>query len=111
MVKSHFESIMKVFYYQQNTLFILDPPYLCTEAGTYKQDRYFDLVDFLTLFKLVRPPFLFFSSTKSEILRVIEFFNKQKEFNYQSFENYKRIHFKTGINKNSVYEDNLIFKF
>ena len=73
VMRESFHVLLPKFKDNPNTLFILDPPYLCTRQESYKQATYFDLIDFLRLINLTRPPYIFFSSTKSEFIRFIEY--------------------------------------
>ncbi|MFY2365620.1 hypothetical protein ACOQI8_28135, partial [Klebsiella pneumoniae] len=86
--------------------FVLDPPYLCTHQASYKQDSYFDLIDFLRLIHLTRPPYIFFSSTKSEFLRFIEWLKESQGDNWQSFDNAQIITVKASTSYSGKYEDN-----
>ena len=99
--------------YQNNpkALFVLDPPYLCTHQASYKQETYFDLIDFLRLIHLTRPPFIFFSSTKSEFVRFVDAMIEDKWDNWQAFDNYERIVVKASTSYSGKYEDNMVFKF
>ena len=90
---------------------MIDPPYLCTKQESYKQARYFDLIDFLRLINITCPPYIFFSSTKSEFIRFIEWMVEYKQNNWQAFDNINRITLKTSTSYNGKYEDNLVFKF
>ncbi|WP_410681341.1 hypothetical protein [Avibacterium paragallinarum] len=92
-------------------LFVLDPPYLCTKQNSYKMATYFDLVDFLQLIDLTRPPYVFFSSTKSEFVRFIAYMVQAKKDNWQAFDGADRIVLQTSLNYQVSYEDNLVFKF
>ncbi|WP_424408065.1 hypothetical protein [Pasteurella sp. PK-2025] len=111
VVKESFHTLLPRFYHEEKTIFVLDPPYLCTKQESYRQETYFDLIDFLRLVSLARPPFIFFSSTKSEFIRFINYLIEHKKDNYLSFEDYKRIAVKTSMNgMGGGYEDNLIYK-
>ncbi|MFC1100368.1 hypothetical protein ACFGZZ_10145, partial [Pasteurella multocida] len=79
--------------------------------AAYSMDTYFDLIDFLRLINLTRPPFIFFSSTKSEFVRFVDFMLETKTHNWESFTDYKKISINTSTNYNSKYEDNLVYKF
>ncbi len=106
-----FHSLLPRFVDKQKTLFVLDPPYLCTHQAAYSMDTYFDLIDFLRLINLTRPPFIFFSSTKSEFIRFVDFMLETKTHNWESFTNYKKISINTSTNYSGKYEDNLVYKF
>lgn len=88
-------------------LLLLDPPYLCTRQESYKQATYFDLIDFLRLINLTKPPYIFFSSTKSEFIRYLDYMQTD---NWQVFYGYERIVVKASASKDGVYEDNMIYK-
>lgn len=81
----------------------------CKQAS-YKQATYFDLVDFLRLIHLTRPPFVFFSSTKSEFVRYVDAMIEDKWDNWQTFQDYERIVVNTSTSYSGKYEDNMIFK-
>ncbi|HDL3043286.1 TPA: hypothetical protein PW245_002507, partial [Mannheimia haemolytica] len=87
------------------------PPYLCTRQESYKQANYFDLIDFLRLIDLTKPPYIFFSSTKSEFIRFIHYMVQNKKENWQAFEGAERIVVNASPSYNGKYEDNMVFKF
>ncbi|THA12934.1 hypothetical protein [Rodentibacter pneumotropicus] len=111
IVQESFHTLLPKFRNEPKALFVLDPPYLCTKQESYKQATYFDLIDFLRLIHLTRPPYLFFSSTKSEFIRFIEAMVEDKWQNWQAFEDYKRITLQTSASYSGKYEDNLVYKF
>lgn len=106
-----FHTLLPQFIADKKTLFVLDPPYLCTKQESYKQAHYFDLIDFLRLVNITRPPYIFFSSTKSEFVRFIEYMQTDKVHNWQAFDGAQRIAIKTNLNYHGEYEDNLVYKF
>ncbi|WP_019672324.1 DNA adenine methylase [Psychrobacter lutiphocae] len=67
-----FEILMSQYKTSDKTLFILDPPYVSTKQGAYALDEYFGMVQFLRLMSLTRPPYIMFSSTRSELLSYID---------------------------------------
>ncbi|MGJ8488719.1 hypothetical protein ACSFB5_12610, partial [Glaesserella parasuis] len=66
IVCESFHQLVPRFSGKEKVLLVLDPSYLCTKQESYKQATYFDLIDFLRLINLTKPPYIFFSSTKSE---------------------------------------------
>ncbi|MFY1026676.1 hypothetical protein ACE4RU_02820 [Actinobacillus seminis] len=106
-----FHTLLPRFSHDSKVLFVLDPPYLCTRQESYKQDRYFDLIDFLRLINITRPPYIFFSSTKSEFIRFIEYMQEDKAHNWKAFEGSKRIGVNAQICYSKKYEDHLVYKF
>ena len=111
VVNESFHTLLPKHQDNPKALFVLDPPYLCTKQESYRQARYFDLIDFLRLINITRPPYIFFSSTKSEFIRFIEYMVEDKVDNWQAFDNVERIAIKASANYSSRYEDNLGYKF
>ena len=111
IVKESFHTLLPKFSDDPKALFVLDPPYLCTKQESYKQAKYFDLIDFLRLVNITRPPYVFFSSTKSEFIRFMNYMLEDKVDNWQAFENAKRITVNAKLNYQVAYEDNLVYKF
>lgn len=94
-----------------NTLFLLDPPYLYTGQGAYKQEKYFAMVDFLYLMSLTRPPYIFFSSTKSELLDYLDYLKRLDGDDWQRLGGFERVTIQSQVNHENKYEDNMIFRF
>ncbi|STP05651.1 hypothetical protein [Haemophilus parainfluenzae] len=111
IVRESFHTLLPKFADNPKALFVLDPPYLCTRQESYKQATYFDLIDFLRLVNITRPPYIFFSSTKSEFVRFIEYIQEDKVDNWQVFDGVKRIVVNASASYSGKYEDNMIYKF
>ena len=111
IVRESFHSLLPKFADNPKALFVLDPPYLCTRQESYKQATYFDLIDFLRLVNITRPPYIFFSSTKSEFVRFIEYMQEDKVDNWQAFDGVERIVVNASASYSGGYEDNMVFKF
>ncbi|AKO31626.1 hypothetical protein RZ60_05825 [[Haemophilus] ducreyi] len=111
IIQESFHQLLPKFRDEPNTLFVLDPPYLCTRQESYRQASYFDLIGFLRLIHLTRPPYIFFSSSKSEFVRFIDAMVEDKWDNWQAFENYGKISINTSASYSGKYEDNMVFKF
>lgn len=92
-------------------LLVLDPPYICTAQGSYRQSEYFGMVQFLRLMSVVRPPFMFFSSTRSELIDYLDFMIDFRQPEFERFVGYEKISIETALNKAARYEDNLVYKF
>ncbi|WP_207219566.1 hypothetical protein [Avibacterium paragallinarum] len=111
IVSEPFQTLLPKFSDNPKALFVLDPPYLCTKQNSYKMANYFDLIDFLQLIDLTRPPYVFFSSTKSEFVRFIEYMVQAKKDNWKTFDKAERVTIKAALNYQVQYEDNLVYKF
>ncbi len=81
VINESFHQLLLRFRDKEKVLLVLDPPYLCTRQESYKQANYFDLIDFLRLIHLTKPPFIFFSSTKSEFIRFLDYIQEDKVSN------------------------------
>ncbi len=111
VIKSDFEDLLKQYQDNPKTLFILDPPYICTQQGMYANNSYFGMVEFLRLMRLVRPPFIFFSSTRSELINYLDFVTHYQTEGHEKVKDYSRIAINSSVNGGVKYEDNLIYKF
>lgn len=95
---------------RDKVLFVFDPPYVCTAQGSYRNETYFGMVEFLKLMRLVRPPFVFFSSTRSEFLDYLDLVIGYKLDGWERFAGYRKINVQVCLNKTARYEDNLVYK-
>lgn len=111
VISESFHKLIPRYQNQDKVLLLIDPPYLCTRQESYKQATYFDLIDFLRLINLTKPPYIFFSSTKSKFIRYLNYMQESKINNWKTFEGYERITVKASTSKDGVYEDNMIYKF
>ena len=111
VVSESFHKLIPRYKDQNKVLLLLDPPYLCTRQESYKQATYFDLIDFLRLINITKPPYIFFSSTKSEFIRYLDYMQECKTDSWQAFDGYERIVVKASTSKDGAYEDNMIYKF
>lgn len=69
-----FEPLLDEFADDPNAVFVLDPPYMQTDQAQYEHGNggRFGPFDFMRVMAAIRPPFVFFSSEKSEGPKVIE---------------------------------------
>lgn len=79
-VQQDFKALLDSYSHIQNKLLILDPPYLQTQVGNYKDC--FRLGQFFELIQRVSKPYIFFGSENSDIVESFEYFkahNKELE--------------------------------
>lgn len=79
-VQQDFKALLDSYSHIQNKLLILDPPYLQTQVGNYKDC--FKLGQFFELIQRVTKPYIFFGSENSDIIESFEYFkahNKELE--------------------------------
>lgn len=91
-------------------LLVLDPPYVCTAQNAYANAGYFGMTKFLTLMHYVRPPYVFFSSTRSELLDYMDYAKTYEPKNFARFGGYRHIAIQAILNKTAKYEDNILYK-
>ena len=65
--------------YQQfksdNTVYLLDPPYLSTDTATYGSDKYWKLKDYFDILELLEgSKYFYFTSNKSSIVELMQWF-------------------------------------
>lgn len=91
-----------------NVVFLVDPPYLSTEVGTYKM--YWRLADYLdVLTVLADNDFVYFTSDKSSILELCEWIGRNKTLG-NPFEDCHRVEFNAHMNHTAKYTDMMLYK-
>lgn len=89
-------------------VFLVDPPYLSTEVGTY--NMYWKLSDYLdVLTVLAGHPFVYFTSNKSSILELCDWIGRNK-LTGNPFERCAKVEFNAHMNYNSSYTDMMLYK-
>lgn len=89
-------------------VFLVDPPYLSTEVGTYSMYwRLSDYLDVLTI--LAGHRFVYFTSKKSSILELCDWMGKHPTVG-NPFAQCKRVEFNAQMNYNSTYTDIMLYK-
>lgn len=111
ITQDSFDVLLPKYHDVPNCLLILDPPYLCTAQEAYAQHKRFGITKFLELMHFVRPPFIFFSSTKSELLDYMAYIEQYEPDTWQRVGGFERIAVKANLNKNASYEDNMLVRF
>ncbi|WLF83788.1 DNA adenine methylase [Moraxella sp. ZY210820] len=107
-----FDKLLPQYYHQPNTLLLLDPPYICTQQQAYALSKYFGMVKFLTLMQMVRPPYIFFSSTRSELLDYLQYVEQYEPQTWQRTGGFDKINIQVTLNGSGAnYEDNMIYRF
>ncbi len=89
-------------------VFLVDPPYLSTEVGTYKM--YWRLSDYLDVLNVLRGrPFVYFTSNKSSILELCEWLGNNETLG-NPFKNAQKMEFNAHMNHSSGYTDIMLYK-
>ena len=91
-----------------NVVFLIDPPYLSTEVGTYTMD--WGLTDYLDVLQtLVGTNYIYFTSNKSSIIDLCEWMGRNNTIG-NPFAGSEKIEFNAHMNYNSSYTDIMLFK-
>lgn len=114
ITKDSFDVLLSKYQDTPNCLLILDPPYLCTTQRAYalhEKGGYFGMTKFLQLMHFVRPPYVFFSSTRSELLNYMDYLQTYEPQKWQVLGGFTHIQVNAAVNKRISYEDNILAKF
>ena len=91
-----------------NVVFLVDPPYLCTEVGTYNMSwTLADYLDVLTVLQGKR--FVYFTSNKSSIVELCDWLGNNQTLG-NPFKNARKIEFNAHMNYNSQYTDIMLYR-
>lgn len=91
-----------------SVVFLVDPPYLSTEVGTY--NMYWKMADYLDVLNvLAGHSFVYFTSNKSSILELCEWLGRNRSLG-NPFENAVKVEFNAHMNYNASYTDMMLFK-
>lgn len=91
-----------------NVLFLVDPPYLCTDVCTYRMSwTISDYLDVLTVLR--KTSFVYFTSNKSSIIELCQWIGSNK-IKTNPFEGTRKIEVNAHMNYNSKYTDIMLYK-
>ncbi|MDR1671715.1 MAG: DNA adenine methylase [Alistipes sp.] len=75
VVKCDYRELAGRFQGRRDVLFLVDPPYLSTDAASYKAGAYWKLKDYLdVLLTLLDGNYIYFTSSKSQIVELCDWF-------------------------------------
>lgn len=103
-----YKVLFKKYSQQPNVIFLVDPPYLSTEVGTYK--NYWKLKDYLDVLDVLNGTnYVYFTSNKSNIVELCEWMsNKSAHYNPFAGSTTSTVH--SQLNYNSSYTDIMLHK-
>ncbi len=107
IVKYDYRELFAQFKDVPNVAFLVDPPYLSTQAGHYS--GYWKLADYLDVFQtIIEHPYIYFTSNKSA---VIEFFDWMNAHGFGSpFNGAVRKEIENSVSYNAQYTDIMIYR-
>ena len=102
-----YKEVFKRYKDVPGVVFLVDPPYLSTEVGTYKM--YWRLADYLDVLTVLKGhPFVYFTSNKSSILELFDWIDRNP-FIGSPFKNCRKVEFNAHMNYNSKYTDMMLY--
>lgn len=108
IVHKDYKALFAEYRDKPNVLFLVDPPYLSTEVGTYTMSwRLADYLDVLTV--LQGHDYVYFTSNKSQIIELCDWIG-QNRIDLNPFECAHRVEVKTTMNYNSNYTDIMLYR-
>lgn len=108
IVSADYKEVYERYKNIPNVVFLVDPPYLSTEVGTYKM--YWKMSDYLDVLTVLRDKdFIYFTSDKSSIIELCEWIGANKTIG-NPFEDCKKVEFNAHMNYNAKYTDIMLYK-
>ena len=108
VVHADYREVFAAFPDKRKTLFLIDPPYLSTEVGTYKM--YWRLSDYLDVLTVLQDkPFVYFTSNKSSIIELCEWLGNNDTIG-NPFKDCRKVEFNAHMNYSSKYTDIMLYK-
>lgn len=102
-----YRELFKKYRDRDDVVFLVDPPYLGTEVGTYNMSwRLSDYLDVLNV--LAGQRYVYFTSNKSSIIELCNWLGRNKEIG-DPFVGAKRKEFNASMNYNSHYTDIMLY--
>ncbi len=107
IVSCDYKELFNRYKDMSNVVFLVDPPYLSTEVGTY--NMYWKLSDYLDVLKiLTEQHFVYFTSNKSSILELCEWLGENQNIG-NPFKNCSKAEFNATVNYNAHYTDMMLY--
>jgi hypothetical protein len=109
VVKQDYVTLFNEYKNLDNVVFLVDPPYLSTEVGTYKS--YWKLKDYLNVLQVLDGTnYFYFTSNKSSIIELCEWIETKTPMS-NPFCNSTRAETNNMISHTSKYTDIMLYKY
>lgn len=106
-VSCDYKEVFKKYKDMPGVVFLVDPPYLSTEVGTYtmywKMSDYLDVLTVLSGHK-----FVYFTSNKSSIIELCEWIGRNRTLG-NPFAGCRKVEFNATVNYNATYTDMMLY--
>lgn len=108
VVKYDYRELFNQFKDRKDVVFIIDPPYLSTEAGTYKS--YWKLTDYLDVLQVLNDvSYVYFTSNKSSLIELLDWIGKNLNA-VNPFKGATKIEMLNRMNYQASYKDIMLYK-
>ena len=108
IVSADYKEVFNRYKDLPGVVFLVDPPYLSTEVGTYKM--YWRLSDYLDVLGILKGhSFVYFTSNKSSIIELCDWMGKNPTIS-NPFKGCEKVEFNARMNYNSKYTDIMLYK-
>lgn len=108
IVSCDFKELFNKYKDMPDVVFLIDPPYLSTEVGTYTMN--WGLSDYLDVLQtLVGTNYIYFTSNKSSIIELCDWIGKNNALG-NPFIGSEKVEFNAHMNYNSSYTDIMLYK-
>ena len=110
VVRYDYKELFTKYNNASNVVFLIDPPYLSTDVGTYT-GKYWKLADYLDVLEtIVNQNYFYFTSNKSQIIELCEWIGT-RSINANPFYGASKVEVKTSTSHNSSYTDIMMFNY
>ena len=108
IVSCDYKELFNKYKDMPDVVFLIDPPYLSTEVGTYTMN--WGLSDYLDVLEtLVGTNYIYFTSNKSSIIELCDWIGKNNALG-NPFIGSEKVEFNAHMNYNSSYTDIMLYK-
>lgn len=108
IVSCDYKQLVAKYWNDPTVVFIVDPPYLATDVGTYHM--HWTMADYLDVLRvLIGHSYVYFTSNKSSIVELCEWMGRNPNIG-DPFENAQRREFRQHMNYSASYTDMMLFK-
>lgn len=108
VVKYDYRELFNQFKDRKDVVFIIDPPYLSTEAGTYKS--YWKLTDYLDVLQVLNDvSYVYFTSNKSSLIELLDWIGKNLNA-VNPFKGATKKEMLNRMNYQASYKDIMLYK-
>lgn len=108
VVKYDYRELFDQFKERKEVVFLIDPPYLSTEAGAYK--GYWKLADYLDVLQVLHDvSYVYFTSNKSSLIELLDWIDKNLDA-VNPFNGATKIELLNRINHRASYTDIMLYR-